>query len=282
MSLKALLQGEEFEALDETTRGLYKEGEDGKFALDVDGLDDHPTVSSLRNGHRRSKQERDEAKRKAQALERRFGKLAEIDDLDLSDVDEDRITTLMPFLTGERELPELDDDGKPKHKGKEVDLDKVKDLARKPLQRELDTTKEENGTLKKQLRNLVTDGALTSAISEIKVAGPYSKAVKAMFKDQVKLVEDDDGNPTAVIEGEYGEQPVAKYLKEWAQTDEGKAFLEADANTGGGTRNNGGRGKGKNPWSKDDWSPKEQGRIYRELGADVAKRMAAEHGKKVL
>lgn len=282
MTLKALLNGDEFETLDETTRNLYKEGDDGSYALDVEGLDDHPTVSSLRNGHRRSKQERDEAKRRAQSLERRFGRLAEAEDLDLSGVDEDRVNALMPFLTGERELPELDDDGKLKSKGKEVDLDKVKDLARKPLQRELDTTKEENGTLKKQLRNLVTDGALTSAISEIKVAGPYSRAVKALFKDQVKLVEDDDGNPIAVIEGDYGEQPVGKYLKEWAQTDEGKAFLEADSNTGGGAPPKSRGGKGKNPWSKDDWSPKEQGRIYRELGADVAKRMAAEHGKKVL
>lgn len=284
MSLKAILKEDDYNELDEPTRQLYKEDDSGAFALDVEGLDEHPTVAALRNGHRRSKQERDDARKKANKFESRFGKLLEIsEDLDLSDADEDRLNAVLPFLTGERELPELDEHGKPKHQGKEVDLDKIKENARKPLARELETTANENKELKSKLNKLVTDSALSSAIADIKVAGPYGKAVKAMFRDKVKISEDDDGNPLAIIEGEYGEQPVAKYLKEWAQTDEGKAFIEADPNTGGGTpasRRNG--GKIKNPWSKEDWSPREQGRIYKEHGAEVAKRMAAEHGKRVL
>jgi len=213
------------------------------------------------------------------SVNQRFGPLVEMDDLDLSDVDPDRVEKLKPFLTGEQEIPEPGQNTGPK----DVDLDKIKANARKPLERDLAAAQERAEAAEARLERLIVDSALTSGISEVKVAHPYGTAVKAMFRDKVKVVEGDDGAPVAIIEGEYGEMPVGKFLKEWAQSDEGKAFIEADPNSGGGTRKTGGGGgKLKNPWSKEHWSEREQVRIYREQGREVAQRMAAEHGKKVL
>jgi hypothetical protein len=85
------------------------------------------------------------------------------------------------------------------------------------------------------------------------------------------------GNLTAVIEGEYGEQPVNKYLKDWAQTDEGRAFI-AGNNGSGAPGSRGNEAKGPNPWMSDQWNTTEQGRIAREE-PEKAKRMAKAAGR---
>src|SRR3546814_20583179 len=92
MALKTILTADEHGALDEAQRDLYEKDEKtDRFVLAVDGIDDHPSIAALRNGHRNSKRERDEAKQKAQDLERRFGKLLTLaDDLDLDAAEEDR------------------------------------------------------------------------------------------------------------------------------------------------------------------------------------------------
>jgi len=180
-------------------------------------------------------------------------------------------------VTGEADIPE------PGKEPPKVDVDKIKTAARKPLERELETLREEAGNWKQRYIRDKAENALTAGVAAIKVASPFGDAVKAMFRERVKIAEDDNGDPVAMIEGEYGDMPVDKYLKEWAQTDQGKAFIEADPNSGGGTRKPGtGGGRMKNPWSKDNWSPREQARIFREQGKEVAQRMAAEHGKKVM
>lgn len=284
MGLKAVLTEDDLEALDEASRTLYTQAENGRYVLDVDDADDLPQIRNLKSAYESTKTKRDEARRQAEALKRKFGPLADLEDLDLSDAEQDRLERLLPYLKGEAEIPDdpTDDKAKGKKPGDQIDLDKIKANARKPVERERDEITQERDTLKAQLQSLVTDSALTGAIAEIKVSGPFTKAVKAMFRDRVKVIEGDDGQPVAVIEGEYGEQPVDKYLKEWAQTDEGREFVQAPGSSGGGARGGTGNGKVKNPWSKDSWSPKEQGRIYREHGKDVAARMAAEHGHKVL
>jgi hypothetical protein len=286
MALKTVLSEDQLGELDENLQQLYQQTDDGNYALAVDDIDEHPTVKSLKSGHKRSKEERDEAKKRAKEFERKFGPLAKVaEDLDLSDKDEDDLKAVAEYLKGERsDLSGADDDhghqGKNKNDGKQPDIEKIKANARKPLEKERDEIATERDQLKQQLNNMVVDSALNSAVSEIKVHGPYTKAVKAMFRDQVKVDVDENGNPVALIDGEYGEQPVPKYLKEWAQTDEGKAFIEAPTNGGGGARGGSGSGKLKNPWTKDNWNMTEQARIYKQ-DPERAKRMAAEAGKKV-
>ncbi|NBB81649.1 MAG: hypothetical protein GVY36_19775 [Verrucomicrobia bacterium] len=272
MTLKAVLDEDQFGELDESHQGLYRE-QDGKYVLDVDDVDNFPTVHGLKTGHIRSKKERDQYRDQFESLKRKAGPLADFDDIDLSDADPERLESLLPYLTGEREIPS--GDGGPK-----VDVDKIKANAVKPFERKLSEAEQTAEQYKGLLHKHVRDSALTSALSKSKVAEPYFDAAMAMFRSRIKVVED-DGNLIPMIEDDAtGEMPVDKYIKEWAQTDQGKAFIEATGNQGGGSRGSGASGKIKNPWSPDNWNMSEQGRIYRE-DPERARKMAAEYGKKV-
>lgn len=81
------------------------------------------------------------------------------------------------------------------------------------------------------------DAGLTDALAKAGVAPHYLNAAKAMFKGQAAL-KADGGDYKALI----GDKPIADAIKEWAQTDEGKHFVSAPANGGGGASGmNGGR-----------------------------------------
>jgi len=278
MTLKAIIDSDEFGELEEGVKSLYAEGEDGKYMLDVEGVDDLPAVQGLKSGHQRSKQEKRELKKQLDAIKRKAGPLADLDDIDLSDVDEERIQSLLPYLTGEKEFPSSDDkDTDPKHK---VDVDKIKANAVKPYERKLSEIEQERDGLRNELHRHIRDSALTTALSKEKIDEPYFDAAMALFRSRVKVVED-EGKLVPMIEDEtMGEVPVDKFVKEWGQTDQGKAFKQAAGNTGGGGRGGNGSGKVKNPWSPDNWNMTEQGRITRE-DPERARKMASEYGKRI-
>jgi len=287
MALKAVLSEDDFSSLDEATAQNYEFDEKaGKYVLSVEDVDSHPNVAKLRSGHQRSKQERDDAKKRADQIKRRLGPLAERDDVDLSDMDEERIDQILPYLKGEADPPSQGEDDSKAGKAKQPDLEKLKQNARKPVEKERDQYREQADRLSQQLTQLVADNALQSAMDEVKVASPFKRYLRDAFRNKVKVVEGEDGNPVAMIDGEYGEQPVNAYLKEWSQTDEGKAFIQAPDNGGGGARGQpGGNGKLKNPFKRTTengqknpaYSQTEQARLVKEQ-PDVARRMAKDAG----
>lgn len=74
---------------------------------------------------------------------------------------------------------------------------------------------------------LVTDQALTTALSEVGVKKELMPGAKALFRSQVELKDDQP-----LIEG----KPVAEALKAWASDEEAKAWLAAPLNSGAGAR----------------------------------------------
>lgn len=72
MALKVLL--ETLDGVDDATKLLYTE-RDGKFVLDVEGIDDHPDVSNLKNAYSRTKEDREKAKTEAAALKAKIADL---------------------------------------------------------------------------------------------------------------------------------------------------------------------------------------------------------------
>lgn len=100
------------------------------------------------------------------------------------------------------------------------------------------------------------DLGLTSALDEINVKPELRKAAMALLKTNADI--DDDAKIT------LGDKPLSDAIKEWAKSDEGKAFI-ANGNSGSGAN---GSGKGNtggdtNPWAKGSWNLTEQGRIYK-------------------
>lgn len=279
MALKAVLSEDEFNELEEATAQNYEwSQDDGQYVLSWDVVKNHPGVQKVKSTANQNKKSAEEVQRERDRLRKKFGPLAEAEDIDLSEYDEDQLEPVLKYLRGETNEPPAGGSGQHKDtKGNAVDLDKIKANARKPVEKERDDYKQQAEQLEKQLNGLVVDNALNAAVSEIQVQGPYTKAVKAMFRNMVKVDRDENGNPTATIEGEYGEQPVNKYLKDWAQTDEGRAFIAGNQGSGApGSR--GGDNKGPNPWMSDQWNTTEQARVAREE-PEKAKRMAKAAGK---
>ena len=72
MALKVLL--DTLDGVDDAVKTLYAE-RDGKFVLDVEGVDDHPDVSNLKSAYSRTKEDREKAKTEAAALKAKIAEL---------------------------------------------------------------------------------------------------------------------------------------------------------------------------------------------------------------
>lgn len=270
MAIKSIV--ESLEEVPEALHEDYEEGEDGKFVLRKDAFEDHPAWKKLKGTLNSVDREKREAQKKAQ----RFDQLAEVlpEDLDLSEADEDRREKAFQYLRGEIDFDGGSGDPSPDQ------IEKIKRGEREKAQKQVTKVQEDADRYKNLFIQTVRDQALTEALSEAKVLEPLRPAVQAMFRDKAKVEVGDDGQPSVMIEGEYGPQDLKSYMKEWAQTDQGAYFVQAPENRGGGARGGQGSGRVKNPWSPDNWSMTEQSRIYRE-DPERARKMAAEHGKKV-
>jgi hypothetical protein len=85
------------------------------------------------------------------------------------------------------------------------------------------------------VQKLLIDNGLTTALNESGVKDPVLlKAAKAMFSGQSQVKIDGD-NRIAMI----GDKSINDYIKEWSLTDEGKYFVAAPQNKGGGASGGG-------------------------------------------
>ena len=110
--------------------------------------------------------------------------------------------------------------------------------AAKTANTEADKIKKAYETESKVAHNLLVENGLSNALLEAGVKKPsYLKAAKAMLAGQVVLTADGE-NRIAKI----GDKPLADFIKTWATSDEGKSFVDAPANSGGGAQGGGNGG----------------------------------------
>lgn len=147
---------------------------------------------------------------------------------------------------------------KAKAKGSEIDPEEHARLQteRDDLAAKLDkATKDGSKQIEKLTKDLadkegaltqhLIDGGLSTALAKAGVAPHFMDAAKAMLRGQASIK---DG--AAVI----GEKPLADHVTEWAGTDQGKYFVTAPANSGGGGQggNGGGKTSGNLGGSRDE------------------------------
>jgi hypothetical protein len=85
-------------------------------------------------------------------------------------------------------------------------------------------------------QKLLVDNGLVSELTKHGVTNAVSlKAAQSMLRGGVK-VEVDGENRVA----KYGDKALSDYVKEWAASDEGKHFVTAPSNSGGGAQGSGG------------------------------------------
>lgn len=80
---------------------------------------------------------------------------------------------------------------------------------------------------------LLLDNGLTDALVKAGVAAPMLPAVKAMLSQQAKVVAEGETRKAVI-----GDKDLQAFISEWAGSDEGKHFIQAPSNNGGGALGN--------------------------------------------
>jgi hypothetical protein len=95
-------------------------------------------------------------------------------------------------------------------------------------------------------QRLLLDNGLTDALVKAGVATPMLHAVKAMLGSQAKVIVDGDARKAVI-----GDKDLTEFVTSWATTDEGKHFIAAPANGGGGASGGAGNGSNAKVWTRE-------------------------------
>jgi archaellum component FlaC len=214
----------------EPFRGEYKEV-DGKYVLDIENVDAHPTVRGLRSTLERLKTDKKDLTTKVSNLEARIDGLP--DDFNVEKFEELKALA-DKNAKPEEHLAQLRTQLETKH-GKE----------KSDLQKKIDA-------LEGNIKRLVVDDGLTKALMDAGVSKEFMSAAKALLKEKgiVKL-EEDEGTYAAIVDTDLGKLPLSKFVAEWATGDEGKVFV-SKATGGGAAGGQGGKPSENNPWKKGE------------------------------
>lgn len=209
MALKTVI--ESTDGLDEAIAALYTET-DGKFILQIEGVDSHPDVANLKTAYEAVKADRDTVR-----------------------ADRDK------FKQKAESLPE-DFDAEKWAKAKEGKPDEAALIAlRQELEGERDTYKTKFEQAQETARKNALDRDLGDALTEAGVTNPsFAKAARTMLSSGVQI--GDDGKP--FVETDMGPLALGEHVKRWV-AGEGKDFVTAPK--GGGGKGGEGGGKSNSP-----------------------------------
>ena len=101
--------------------------------------------------------------------------------------------------------------------------------------KELETTKAGLAAESKFTQGLLIENGLSAALTAVGVPKEFLKAAQSMLKAGAVVVADGENRVAKV-----GDKPLSDFVKEWAATDEGKHFISAAGNSGGGAPPSGG------------------------------------------
>lgn len=115
-------------------------------------------------------------------------------------------------------------------------LSKTEKTGKSEIDKLTKTLAEKDGALNKHL----IDAGLTAALVKAGVQAPMMDAVKALLQGKASI-NAKEGVYEALIEG----KPLAEAVTTWAQSDQGKHFVTAPQNNGGGSQGGSGKGAAK-------------------------------------
>ena len=197
MAIKTVL--ESLEGVPEGLHEFYTETDD-KYILNVDGIDEHPDVSNLRNAYQRVKDSDKEARQQLQDMKEKAGSLPE------------------------------DFDPKLWKQAKSGELTEGLVSVRKELEGKVSELEQQLTERNRSIQTMTVDRALGEALDAANITTPaYRKAATVMLREAVKL----DGDKV-IVDSDMGPLNPTEYVKKWASTDEGKAFVSQPS--GGGSK----------------------------------------------
>lgn len=229
MALKTILDG--LDDVSEALRGEYKEV-DGKFILDIEGIDAHPSVVNLKTAHERQKTANKTLQTDLAAAKTRLEGFPD-------DFDADAYEALK--ATAEGKAPAKTDE----------QVAQVRAQLEKKHNAELAKKDERINALTGAVTKATIDDGLSKALDEAGIDPAFKPGAMALLKSKgaVKLVEE-DGAFKATVETDMGPMPLSGYVKDWSGSDEGKIYVKKP--TGGDAPGGNGQKFADNPWDSSN------------------------------
>lgn len=273
MGLRAVV-----ESLDgiEGAADFYTQAEDGKYYLEVEGVDNLPAVQGLATTLKKYK----EAAPSAHGLKAKLERLDELEAFGGLEMTPDEVRERV------QELEELRASG-----GEDVDkrieelretYEKRKAAAVQQEAKKREQVEQENQTLQQFVERLTIDNALERALDKVEVIPSTREAVKALLKQRGPKVVKDGDDYRGIFETDLGDLDISDYVETWSKRDEAAPFMPASGNKGSGAKGQNGAGgtSRANPFSPDNRNVSEQMRIAKE-NPRLAQQLAAEAGVKL-
>lgn len=206
-------------------KSFYKE-QDGKFVLDVDGLDDHPTVRGVITANKSNKEKRDQHKAELEQLQAKLSKIPE-------DFDPDAYQSMLEQI----------------EKGTGPDVDERLAKQRAKLEENFQAAMaEKDGKLSSQdnaIRRMVIDDGLSRAMDKAGIDPVHKSKLLPYLKTVGKLTVESDGEVfKASVDTDLGAVALDQFVADWAATDDGKIYVAkstgpkprgGEGGSGGGT-----------------------------------------------
>jgi hypothetical protein len=227
MGIKAILDS--LDDVQEELKPLYKETE-GKFVLDVDGIDDHPKVRGVITANRENAKKRDQHKAEVEALKKRLEGLPE-------DFDVNAFEELRAAADGKGGAPT------------EEQIAEIREKIRSKLEPKytepLAKKDEEIKGLRGAIERMTVDGGLSAAMDAAHIAPEHKAKLLPYLKSQGRIkVEEEEGQFKALVETDMGNVSLQQYVTDWASSEDGKIYVAKSTGPGArGGKAGGGTGK---------------------------------------
>lgn len=149
---------------------------------------------------------------------------------------------------------------------KSGDVEKIKATLEAKHKKELEALAAQVNDGKSKLHGLLVENGLTDALTKAGVAPQYLDAVKSLVTTKHKAeIVDNEGVVSATLDG----QPLSEFVTQWAQGEQGKHFIAAPANGGGGTGGANGGGKASVDVKRSEMSHVQKAAYIKEHGQDA-------------
>lgn len=149
---------------------------------------------------------------------------------------------------------------------KSGDIEKIKETLKNQYTKQIDTLQAQLQDKDGKLHGLLVDNGLTDSLSKAGVAPQHLDVVKAYIKSQNKAeITEIDGKVVAQLNG----VPLTDFVTQWAQGDQGKHYIAAPQNSGGGANGANGSGKATSGLKKAEMTVKDKTAYIREHGQEA-------------
>lgn len=221
MGLKAVLST--LDSVEDAVKGFYQE-RDGTFYLDLEGIDDHPSVRGVITANRENRKKRDDLRAELDALKAKYDGLPE-------DFDASAYETLKSQVKGDGKL-------------NDEQIADIREKTRIRLEKDFQTkyapVEQELAQLKSAVERMAIGDGLSRAMDEAGIDPLHKAKLVPYLKTtaKIKVERNDDGLYQAAVETDLGPVSLSKFVQDWAASDDGKLYI---------AKSNGPRANGNGP-----------------------------------